>query len=204
MRRVMLLALLALALPMAVSAAQIQIRYNTGTQGTPGGTPPTATGTFTPDFPADFTATVSCPTCTPLVGAVGGNTTITFSTMNLDCSGAPFCTFGTGDVTVMKGSSTLFMSGVSGSGATIFLLPTQFIMTGGQLIAPFSDPFAVGGSLGMGLQFDSPSTGVLNSSGGNAAVIVNRVVPEPGTFVMLGTGLIGLAGMAMRKLKLGT
>ena len=202
MRRVMLLALLALALPMAVSAAQIQIRYNTGTQGTPGGTPPTATGTFTPDFPADFTATVSCPTCTPLVGAVGGNTTITFSTMDLACSGFS-CMFGTGDVTVMKGSSTLFTSAVSGNGASIFLLPTQFILSGASLVPPFSDPFAVSGTLGMGLQFSSQSTGVLNSLGGNAAIVVNRVTPEPGTLAMLGTGVISLAGMAIRTLKLG-
>src|SRR5215469_15551841 len=120
MRRVMLLTLLTLALPMAVSADQI--RYNTGTQGT-AGSPPTATGTFTPDFPADFDATVSCPACTPLAGAVGGNTTITFSTMDLACSGFS-CTFGTGELTVMKGSSTLFTSAVDGSGASIFLLPT--------------------------------------------------------------------------------
>ena len=201
MRRVMLLTLLTLALPMAALADQI--RYNTGTQGTPAGTPPTATGTFTPDFPADFTATVSCPTCTPVVGAVGGNTTITFSTMDLACS-FPFCTFGTGDVTVMKGSSTLFTSAVSGSGATILLLPTQFVLSGASLDEPFSDPFATGGTLGMGLQFSSQSTGVLNSDGGNAALVVDRVTPEPGTFVMLGTGLIGFTGMAIRKLKLAT
>jgi len=41
------------------------------------------------------------------------------------------------------------------------------------------------------------------ATGGNGSVVADGVVPEPGTFVMLGTGVIGLAGMARRKLRLG-
>jgi hypothetical protein len=42
--------------------------------------------------------------------------------------------------------------------------------------------------------------GSLNLAGGSASV---SAVPEPGTLALLGTSVIGLAGMARRRFKLG-
>ena len=167
MRRVVLLAVLALALPVALFADSSTDFENLGTIGSTATVStliPTAGGTLslTSALSGGLSGTLSLTTGTLTATAMpgvfsftGGSFTITDSNNNALFSG----TFTNGSQVEVKGNG-IFILGVMGNNFT------------GQLIAH----------------------GVVS---GDTIV----VTPEPGTLGLLGTGLVGIAGLVQRKFK---
>ena len=195
MIRVMLLTLLTLALPTV--ALSDQIIYTTGSNSDASIT------TFTPGFPTNFTVTVDCLTApcngVPKVGPLDVSpVTMTLITTNLDCSGAPFCTFSSGTLNVLDSAGPLFTDSLSNG---------DMIQTSDQTIidaqlVPRGNAVLLGSYMRLNFGFTDATSG--DGINGAGQVIVETVIPEPGTLSLLGTGLIGLAEMLRRKLKRGT
>ena len=195
MRRVMLLTLLTLALPMV--AFSDQIRYTTGTNSDASIT------TFTPDFPTNFTVTVDCLTAPcnaqPKVGPLDVSpVTMTLATTNLDCSGAPFCTFSSGTINVLDSTGPLFTDSLSNGS----MIQTSDQAINDAQLVPLGNAVLLGSDVKLNFGFTAATSG--NGINGAGQVIVDTVIPEPGTLSLLGTVLIGFGGIAIRKLKLGT
>jgi len=173
MRRVLLLAVLALALPMTAMASTIDYAGFT--------TPTLATLTGGVSSNGSLTLTFHQLSINGS-GAVPGTIQISLTFGNTSCGNGCFNITG-GTVNVWNGASTLLFSGTfsSGSateigGANLFL---SGVTTGGNTVA---------GVVKMG------ASGWFGSSD-------TIVTPEPGTLGLLGTGLIGMAGLVRRKLR---
>ena len=189
MRRIMLSALLSLALPTAALASTIDVSDP----------PPSfSTGTF---VRGALNRTVSAGIVGTLNATILGNMTqihIGGAAISPGCNPPPgMCTFTGGTATVMNATltATLFTASIStgtitntGTSAMIFanLTPNQ----------PRVGP--AGGFVKLNIFFTSASSPI---TGGTGQLVV---IPEPSTLGLLGTGLIGLAGMARRKLRPGT
>jgi hypothetical protein len=171
MRRAILFALLAFALPGTALADNIE--FNSGTF---------VSGTIT-SFSNPFSVRV-----------VGTSNTITLDIPKLSCNASDTeCFFTSATVTVVnpKGD-TIFMDGVEPGGLKI----GTGTMTTALYLLP--DSFGKGGYTEFNVNFTGDAL-----LAGTAEV---QPVPDPSALegLLLGTGLLGLAGMARRKLQLGT
>ena len=203
-KKVLLLAVLALALPLAAFASGAAVDF-TNTGGTLSGS---AAG-----------LSLSGSALTVVNGLNGGGLitgsnlgSVTFTTGAFTSGSAQ-----TGGTLAAGGSFTITGNGVNG-------VPTGVIFTGSFTNAQwvmttdangnhsYTLLAAVAGTLGNGFSTTAVTSqltvvvdthkGFFNGSVGLASGDTSVVVPEPGTLSLLGTGLIGLAGVIRRKLNL--
>jgi hypothetical protein len=106
------------------------------------------------------------------------------------------CTFDSGTVTVVD--PTTDMTLFTGSLVRGHITKNSVGATITADVLPVSKIFAFGGVVDYVAAFSEPG-GAL--TGGSA--VVSGVIPEPGTLCLLGTSVIGFAGIARRRLKLG-
>jgi PEP-CTERM motif len=185
------MALLALAMPMAAFADSI-IFSDSGTLNSTGTITSTSTASFTGSIANGSSYNLNVPLTlfsdNGVITATAG--TVSLSTGTLTQVGVGQFTF-TGSVTITNSASAvLFTSSV----------------TGGTITHQSNGSYSINGLLangGLNNILGAKISGNRLVSGGGNAVTGTSVVPEPGTLGLLGTGLIGIAGLIRRKTRIG-
>jgi hypothetical protein len=199
LKKVVLLAVLALALPIAaVADNQIDFNAQGGTLSgssaglsLTGSTLISVSNYFGVSTMGSNLGTVSFTTGALLTGSLATGGTFssagsTFSIAGNGINGVPLGAIFTGAFT---SDITLIESGTSLHSYGLFGVVSGTLSTGGTATGPVVLNFVTGkGWMGEPVTIGSVDTTV--------------VVPEPGTLGLFGTGLIGLAGMIRRKLRL--
>lgn len=211
MKRIVLLTLLALTLPLAAFADEVDF-VNTGGTLTANTTTTTLAGTT-------VNLTLSGSQLTQVTGFNGmGMTqgtlgTVAFTTGAL-ISGSTLLggTFGPGGSFVIMGNGqgglpngVIFSGTFTGNttwtpSGTIGVSASIFYTLSGAISGTWYNGMTVNGATTQ-ITFDTGKNGFMGSVGLGSGNTVITVTPEPGTLGLLGTGMVGLAGIVKKKFK---